>query len=116
MNTLEIFEKLSMTAVTAADFDQKVLASESLNGVFFWGNNCPNCEQAKISLTTYEKEFRSLGLTWFQVNVYEESDLGTRFGLFGIPVFMFFKAGKKLGRITPFPGFDEFYQAISKLI
>jgi hypothetical protein len=55
-------------------------------------------------------------MTWFDVNTYEDFDLGTRFGLHGIPTFLFFYRGKKLGRISPFPGIDAFIETLQKLI
>lgn len=109
------FEVYPIVKVSSADFDQKVLLSEQLTCVFFWGHDCPNCEIAKRVLIDRKKEADSLGLTWYHANIYEDFDLATRFGLFGIPVFMFFKNGKKLGKISPFPGFDPFYEAVRKL-
>ncbi len=49
------------------------------------------------------------------MNVYENFDLGTRFGLVGIPTFLFFKNAKKLGRISPFPGTVPFFEALERL-
>ena len=61
-------------------------------------------------------DVKSLKMKWFQANIYDDFDLATRFGLFGIPVFLFFKDGKKLGKISPFPGFEPFLEAVQKLI
>jgi hypothetical protein len=41
---------------------------------------------------------RALNLRWLHTNVYAHPELGRRFGLHGIPVFMFFHKGKKLAR------------------
>ncbi len=89
---------------------------EKIVGVFFWGENCPNCEIAKRSLLENQASLLDLGIQWFHVNTYEDMDLGVRFGLFGIPTFLFFKNGKKLGRISPYPGFDPFHEALAKLV
>jgi thioredoxin-related protein len=56
-----------------------------------------------------------LKIKWFHVNVYEDSDLGTKFGLFGIPTFIFFHLGKRLGKISPFPGMEPFMTALREL-
>ena len=110
------FERLGFTTLSEVSFDDCVLVDDGkLKCVFFWGLDCPNCEIAKNALQNRAEEVRSLGLEWFDVNVYETPDLGTRFGLFGIPVFLLFRNGKKLGRITPFPGFDDFRDAVQRL-
>jgi hypothetical protein len=49
------------------------------------------------------------------VNTYNNFDLGTRFGLFGIPTLIFFKGDKRLGRISPLPGTEPFFEALMKL-
>ncbi|HRO68044.1 MAG TPA: thioredoxin family protein, partial [Pseudobdellovibrionaceae bacterium] len=102
-----------MTRLRGDTFDAELEASKDrLTCVFFWGHDCPNCEVAKQMLHQDAEPVAALGLRWFHVNTYEESDLGTRFGLFGIPTFLFFFQGKKLGKITPFPGMEPFVAAL----
>jgi len=102
--------------LTLANFDERLKAhGQDLVGVFFWGKDCPNCEVAKDMLLQHAQEFMSYKIKWFHVNVYENFDLGTRFGLFGIPTFIFFRGEKKLGRISPFPGTQPFFEALAKL-
>lgn len=111
-----VFQALDMTELSPETFDGEVLrATEELTGVFFWGHDCPNCDVAKAMLLQDAGEVRALGLRWFHVNTYDHFDLGTRFGLFGIPTFLFFRGGKKLGRISPFPGMDPFLTALRDL-
>jgi len=57
----------------------------------------------------------ALGLTWFEANVYRDEALGLRFGLHGVPTFVLFRGGKRLGRITGWPGLPQFTQAIGRL-
>jgi thiol-disulfide isomerase/thioredoxin len=83
--------------------------------VFFWGHDCPNCEVAKKMLLQDAELVKPLGIRWFHVNVYEDMELGTRFGLHGIPAFFFFKESRKLGKISPFPGMDPFMSALREL-
>ena len=113
------FETFDFEKIHSLDFDSKISPDDSsgqLICVFFWGHDCPNCEVAKRVLVDRKEGFNSLNMKWYQANIYEDFDLATRFGLFGIPVFLFFKNGRKLGKISPFPGFDPFFEAVSKLI
>jgi thiol-disulfide isomerase/thioredoxin len=112
------FDTYSFEKIHTSDFDFKINrknADDQLVCVFFWGHDCPNCEIAKNILEDRKAEVDTLKMKWYQANIYEDFDLATRFGLFGIPVFIFFKNGKKLGKISPFPGFDTFFKSVSKL-
>lgn len=113
---MRFIDDLSIESVTTANFDEKVLKQKNLTCVFFWGEDCPNCEIAKNVLSDRRNEVKPWGIQWFHANVYQDFELGNRFGLFGIPVFIFFKDGKKLGKISPFPGFSPFAEAIEKLL
>lgn len=95
------------------EFDSAV-AGPGLNIVFLWGHDCPNCETAKNLLHRNAADVLQRRVRWFDVNVYEHGDLGTRFGLFGIPVFLFFKDGRMLGRVTSFPGLEPFLATIDR--
>ncbi len=111
-----IFEKLKMIQLNESNFDSLLEAhKQNLVGIFFWGHDCPNCEVAKKSLETYLDEIQRISIQWFHVNTYENFELGTRFGLHGIPTFLFFHQGKKLGKISPYPGIDPFLEALQKL-
>ena len=113
------FETFDFEKIHSLDFDSKVFPDDSsgrLICVFFWGKDCPNCDIAKKVLVDRKEEINSLKMKWYQANIYEDFELATRFGLFGIPVFMFFRNGRKLGKISPFPGFEPFYEAVSKLL
>ena len=115
-----VFDRLSIAPVTAENFDALIyrpaeIPDGKLKCVFFWGIDCPNCEIAKHVLSERSEEALALGLEWFHANVYDIPELGTRFSLFGIPAFFFFRDGKKLGRISPFPGFADFADAVRTL-
>ncbi|WII73135.1 thioredoxin family protein [Bdellovibrio sp. 22V] len=111
-----LFSAMNMEQLRPATFDQRL--SENANdlvAVFFWGHDCPNCEVAKKMLFQDVELVTALRFKWFHVNTYEDFDLATRFGLHGIPTFLFFYQGKKLGKISPFPGMEPFMVALRDL-
>lgn len=111
-----VFESLQMHQLKTDTFDSEIRHHENkVTAVFFWGINCPNCEVAKKMLHQDYEQVKKMDIDWFHVNVYEDFELGTRFGLFGIPAFFFFKNGKKLGKISPFPGMEPFLEALNKI-
>ena len=110
------FKSVEIEELNVLNFEQRLVeSSDKLVGIFFWGHNCPNCEIAKGRLSEEAAKMNAVGIKWFHVNTYENFELGTKFGLFGIPTFLFFYQGKKLGRISPFPGLDPFFEALNDL-
>lgn len=110
------FERFGMQPVDAAGFDATLAAAnDALVGVYFWGENCFNCEQFKKAATLKQADFADLDLRWLQADVYAQPALGQRFGLHGVPTFYFFHRGKKLGRITSWPGWPAFHTAVQGL-
>ncbi len=101
--------------LTPENFDPAVLAQDDrVKIIFFWGLQCPNCEIAKRHLEEHHIEALMPQFDWFHVNTYLHSDLGIRFGLHGIPTFLFFKNGRPLGRITSFPGWEPFSDVLGR--
>lgn len=112
----DFFKFVKIEELNTENFEQRLKAHEQdLVGVFFWGHDCPNCEIAKARLAEEAAAMNESGIKWFHVNTYENFSLGTRFGLFGIPAFLFFRRGKRLGRISPFPGVTPFFEALARL-
>lgn len=111
-------------ALNSDNFDQTILQAEGaqrapdlrLKIVYFWGDNCPNCESAKRELSLMIDDLSPLAIDFHSVNAYEQMDLATRFGLYGIPAFLFFKKGQLIGRITSFPTRQSFLQAIHRAL
>src|SRR5688500_14415074 len=89
--THDFFRRVNIEELNVKNFEERLRNhSQDLVGVFFWGHNCPNCEIAKDRLAEEALAMNSSGLKWFHVNTYENFSLGTQFGLFGIPTFLFF--------------------------
>jgi len=59
-------------------------------------------------------DFTWPGVHWLHDNVYDDRAMATRFGLHGIPTFIVFRGAKKLGRISPWPGSEQFIAAIER--
>lgn len=105
-----------MKELSPESFDAEVLSEgDDWRVVFFWGHDCPNCEIAKRVMEREAEVYREFPLRWFHVNTYHHFDLGTRFGLHGIPTFLFFRGGRLRARATSFPGHEEFVRILSKL-
>ena len=108
------FDMLGMQPVDGTSIDAAIAAAgDKLVCVFFWGVDCFNCEMAKKAMLASPEPIRALDLHWLHANVYAHPELGQRFGLHGIPVFMFFRNGRKLGRATGWHGHGQFAAAVA---
>ncbi|WP_026076086.1 thioredoxin family protein [Noviherbaspirillum massiliense] len=111
---MSAFAAFDMREVDNGSIDAAIAAAgDRLVCVFFWGVDCFNCEVAKKAMLANPDPVRALGLSWLHANVYAHPELGRRFGLHGIPVFMFFQNGKKLGRATGWHGHAQFEAAVA---
>ena len=112
-----VFETFSMRPVGSASFDAEVVNApgDELRCVFLWGQDCYNCNIFKQTALLHKDALLGLELSWFQADVYADEALGRRFSLHGVPTFMLFRGGKRLGRITGWPGLPQFSAAIHRL-
>lgn len=116
MNAQTFFQQFAMQPVDSSGFDAALArAGDALVGVYFWGQDCFNCEQFKKAAGLQADAFLGLGLQWLHADVYADPALGQRFGLHGVPTFYFFHRARKLGRITSWPGWPAFEAAVQDL-
>lgn len=112
-----VFQVFAMQNVGSEAFDRDVVhaSGDDLRCVFLWGNDCYNCNLFKQAALLHKDALLGLGLSWFEANVYEDVALGRRFSLHGVPTFVMFRGGKRLGRITGWPGLPRFSEAVARL-
>ena len=113
----EVFSLFAMNEVDSHSFDALVVNAEGadLCCVFMWGKDCYNCTLFKNTALMLQDQLKALGLSWFHADVYQDEALGRRFGLHGVPAFVFYQAGKRLGRISGWPGLPQFSEAVAGL-
>ncbi len=112
--THPFFEKVKCEQISEQNFDQFLLRT-GLKILFLWGHQCPNCEISKNVMADRFEELNKQGFYWGDCNVYENMEFGKRFGIHGIPVFMFFRDQKVLGKVSPFPGWAPFLEVLEKI-
>ena len=55
-------------------------------------------------------------MRWLHANVYDDPEMGNRFGLHGVPAFFVFRGSRRLGRITGWPGGEAFIRAVEEQV
>jgi hypothetical protein len=111
------FQQFPMQQVHSSSLDAALAGQgEALVILFLWGHDCPNCDVAKRQILASPGRFQWPEVRWLHANVYDDPEIGTRFGLHGVPAFLVFRGTRRLGRISPWPGPDPFCTAIDKLL
>ncbi len=113
----DVFTAFAMRELDSASFDAAIVDApgSDLRCIFFWGDDCYNCMLFKNTALKLRDQIEALGLTWFHANVYQDEALGRRFGLHGVPAFVFYRDGKRLGRVSGWPGLPQFGGAVARL-
>lgn len=105
-----------MRAVSSESFDAAIEeAGQSLVCIFLWGHDCYNCNIFKQTASALEAQIKALKLHWLQADVYQDEALGLKFGLHGVPTFVFYYQGRRLGRISGWQGLPYFTQVVQDL-
>jgi thiol-disulfide isomerase/thioredoxin len=113
----DFFTRFPMQRVANTELDAELAVDDNRIAILFlWGRDCPNCDIAKRQMLLTAERFSLPEVRWLHDNVYDDPTMATRFGLHGIPAFFLFHKGRKLGRITSWPGTDAFVDAVNKQI
>lgn len=104
---------LELEAATPDTFDALVNHAGPLVVAYFWGPDCPNCEIFARDLPGLLTELPE-GVRVLKVNAYEHTELARRFGIAGIPAFVLFKDGKKLGMMRQYYGREYWAKVIEE--
>ena len=108
---------LTVEQATPQTFDALLQAAEdTLVVVYFWGPDCPNCELFARDLPGLIDELSGERIRLVKVNAYEHTDLARRFALFGIPGFVLFKGGRKLGMMRQYYGREYWRRVLSEAL
>jgi len=101
-----------MRHITPDELDSLLASpSDRLLLLYLWGPDCPNCEIFKRSLPSLEPELAQLPVDFVALDAYEHPEVARRYAVYGIPHFLLFRGGKKLGKMSEFRG-EAFWLAV----
>lgn len=87
------------TAVKTADFEKEVLQSEVPVLVDFWAPWCPPCRAISPTLDVVASEFEGKAKI-VKVDVDDEPEVASRYGVSSIPALLLFKGGQQVGQLV----------------
>jgi thioredoxin 1 len=102
-----------VTDATPEEFDGLLARnSAALVVLYMWGPNCPNCDFFATRLPHVVRALAGSNVHFVKVDVYAHPELARRYGVHGIPHFLLFREGRRLGRMSEFRGDAFFTQVI----
>lgn len=102
-------------AVTETNFDQDVLRSGVPVLVDFWAQWCGPCMAIAPVLEELAGAYRGK-VKIMKLNVDENGNLASRFGVMNIPTLILFKGGKEADRIVGLVPRDELERRIQRVL
>ncbi|MBF95872.1 MAG: Thioredoxin-1 [Alphaproteobacteria bacterium MarineAlpha9_Bin4] len=76
------------------DFEEKVLKEKNVVLCDFWAEWCGPCKQITPILEELSKDFEKTDLTIAKVNIDENPETPSKYGIMSIPTLLLFKEGK----------------------
>ena len=76
------------------DFEEKVLKEKNVVLCDFWAEWCGPCKQITPILEELSKDFEKSDLTIAKVNIDENPETPSKYGIMSIPTLLLFKEGK----------------------
>lgn len=104
---------MAVNDVTDQNFQEKVLQSDKPVLVDFWAPWCGPCKMAAPVLEELAKENESK-IEIVKINVDDNQETSSRYGILSIPTTVLFKDGKELDRHIGFAGKGPFEELIKK--
>ncbi len=87
------------SAVTTAEFEKEVLQSEVPVLVDFWAPWCPPCRAIGPTLDALAEEYQGKAKV-VKVDVDDEPEVASRYGVSSIPALLLFKGGEQVGQLV----------------
>jgi thioredoxin 1 len=83
--------------VKSSEWDS-LITDKKLLAVDFWAPYCPYCMKLKPVFEAIAKDYPDI--KFVKVNVEQDPDIASKYGIRGIPVIKFFCEGKEIGEIV----------------
>lgn len=85
---------MNMHNTSDENFEKDVLKNKKPVLVDFWAEWCGPCQQLKVTLGHIAKEYKDK-IEIFKINVDENPEIPTKYGIRSLPTMMIFKNGEK---------------------
>jgi thioredoxin 1 len=104
---------MAVTALSADKFQTEVLASKNAVFVDFYAEWCGPCKITGPIIDQLSSEYKDI--TFFKVDVDQNSELASQYSIFSIPTYIIFKNGEIVAQFSGAMGKEAFVQELSKV-
>lgn len=87
-----------MLAIDSGNFEKEVIKSDRPVVIDFWAEWCFPCRAMAPEFEALDKDMKNIKFA--KLNVDENQELSSRFGVMSIPTMILFKDGKEAGRMV----------------
>ena len=98
----------------ASDFNDKVLGSDKPVLVDFWAPWCGPCKMVAPELEAVAEEYEDKAIV-AKINVDEQQQLASQYGVMSIPTLLILKDGKEVDRLVGYRPRQDLMDAIDKV-
>jgi thioredoxin 1 len=95
-----------IVTLTAGNFDSLVLGGTRPGMVEFLSPTCSHCQAMAPVVSRLAADFEGRALVG-GVNVLEEGGLAQRYGVTGVPTFVFFRSGRETSRVVGETSYED---------
>jgi thioredoxin 1 len=99
--------------IKSSEWDS-LISDKMLIAADFWAPWCPYCVRLKPVFDVAAKDYAG-NIKFVKINVDQEPDLASRYGIQGIPVIKFFCEGKEVGEIVGYLPQDALTKEIENI-
>ena len=103
------------TMLTSDNFDKEVINSKIPVLVDFWASWCRPCKMLAPTIDALETEFTNKA-TIAKLNVDENKEISSRYGIMSIPTVLLFKSGEVVEQFIGVKPKAEYTDALNKYI
>ncbi|MDD7114541.1 MAG: thioredoxin [Lachnospiraceae bacterium] len=103
---------MATTKITWDNFEKEVIQSEQTVLIDFWATWCGPCQMLAPFLEEVAEEMPEV--KFCKVNVDEEPELTSRFGVMNIPMLVVMKGGKLVNQSVGFQGKEQIKDLVTK--
>lgn len=87
---------MGVTELNSSNFE-KIISSETPTLVDFWAEWCGPCRAMHPIFTRMARKFKKI--TFARLNIDQNQEIATRFGIQSIPIFIMFKNGSPVDKV-----------------
>lgn len=107
---------MSELILTDENFDQEIVNSSQPALIDFWAPWCGPCKVLSPLVDELATEYQGKPIKIGKVNVDENSDIASKYGIMSIPTLLFFKAGKVVDQLVGVQNKEDLKKKIEKLM